>query len=579
MSLYKELTDDEEYKKNHAQWRAAANENMDYTYDFPAALLTLPEAFDGSISHGSASRIKITIILPTADSPAGTLGILIIEDNGGGIVNDEALERLLSWASANSMTVHHRYGHGTKKFLTKWLTDYEAAIWMLQFRTKSRRGGSHTNDLVEIKSPFLGLKTPRNITDDDTNLNPSGLRWTIKFDPKVLGDFTSPVRLFNAIKEIIRTRYSRIPLAATTFELEVFEGTRLVKKEDSSNWKTLEEVILDEVKASRARVSRGPTTGQFEGGRWDACEYLILDDKILRSEFPTYGHRSMQSSRVHMGLDGRYIEARQIHKMLGILTNHNDFNGRIAIVNFIPNEATNYDKLPTPATTKVAFSETCPIFLEFKTEFAKFLLTKELSIVDTQELKIGDIDRMLVDDLKKWCEKKGISTKKLKKAEIIEALKETFLTPEERAAAKEKKEHLAKEELEKRQLQAQKDAEARAKKEKEAAEKAKKLKEEADKKKKEDADKAKKLAEEQEKKRKEAEELAAKKEAEEKEKREKEAAEAAKRAAEEAARLAEEAKGVGISLDGTNVVKYKKFPKGKTMDDFLKLINNFFESK
>jgi len=433
MTHYKELP---EYSANHGYWRAAANENMDYTNDFPASLLTLPELYDGSRSHGCASMIKTTIHLPPADSPVGTPGILIVEDDGIGIINDEALARLLTFASPTSTTLHHRYGHGTKKMLAKWMPNYETAEWKLEYRTKSLRVG-HTTDLVEITAPFLGLKTPKRNTDDNENLNPCGLRWTIRFDPTVLGDYTNPLRLFQALKEIIRTRFSRIPLAATTFEVEVYKGGKLIHKEDSHNWKTLEEVLEEEVKASRARILRGPKTGAFDGdgdSSWTAKEYLILDDKVLSKEFPTYGCRNMSSSRVHMGLDGRFIEALPIYKMIGVPNNHNEYNGRIAIVNFILNEAKDYDKLPTPATTKVAFSETCPIFLQFKKECAQFLLGPVLSIVDTQELLRENIRHMRVDDLKKWCEKKKVHFKGLKKNDLIKALDDTFITPEERAA-------------------------------------------------------------------------------------------------------------------------------------------------
>ncbi len=563
MAHYKELP---EYAANHGFWRAAANENMEYTDDFPASLLTLLELYDGSRSHGRASMIKTIIRLPPADSPVGTLGILIVEDNGVGIINDEALARLLTFASAISTTIHHRYGHGTKKMLAKWMPNYEVAKWKLEYRAQSRRVG-HTTDLVEITAPFLGLKTPKKYTADNENLNPCGLRWTIDFDPKVLGDYTDPERLFDALKEIIRTRFSRIPLAATTFEVEVYEGDKLKKKENSRNWKTLEEVLDEEVKAGRARISRGPKTGAFESGSsWTAKEYLILDDKVLSKEFPTYGCRNMRSSRVHMSLDGRFIEARPIHKMIGALNNHNEYNGRIGIVNFILNETKDYDKLPTPATTKVAFSETCPIFLKFKDECSRFLLGPELSIVETQELRREDIRKMRVNDLKEWCAKKKIANfKTLKKEDLIKALDDTFITPEERvanAAAAEKA-------LEERKKVAEKTAKEKAEKEKlriaaaeEAAKKATAtaaLKKVADEKAAEEARvKAAKRAEM-------AAEEAAKKAAEEK---------ATTEAA--AALVAEEAKGVAISLDGVHVKKYKTFPEGKTMDDLLTVLNTFF---
>jgi len=562
MSSYKELP---EYAANHGYWRAAANEIMKHLDDFPASLLTLPELYDGSISHGCASMIRTIIRLPPAGSPPGTLGILIVEDNGVGIHNDEALARLLSWASASSTTVHHRYGHGTKKMFAKWMPEYETAEWKVEYRAKSRRGGTHTNDLVEITGPFLGLKTPKNITDDNTSLNPSGMRWTIRFDPTILGNYKDASRLFSAVKEIIRTRYSRIPLAATTFELEVYEGDKLVQKEDSRNWKTLAEALEKEVTDGRARIIHGPVKVPMNGGHWEACEYLLADDKVLSKDFPTYGQRNMYSSRVHMGLDGRFIEAMSIFEMLNV-SNHPNYNGRISIVNFVPNpeDPNNYDKLPTPATTKVAFSEICPIFQEFKTQYAKFLMSSTAPIVVSTEFKVEDIPNMSVPNLKALCEAKGL-TKGGTKPILVERLINAHLTPDQKKARDAKK----KEEDEKAALVA---AEALAKRQA-AAKKA--------------AEEAAKKADEEKKR------LAALAAAAAKEKAEKEkaavaaaavaAAEAVKRAEEErkvaaeaAAAAAEEAKGVGISLDGTHMKKYKTFPAGKTIQDLLSLLDIFF---
>jgi nitrogen fixation/metabolism regulation signal transduction histidine kinase len=68
-----------EYAINEAHWRAAANENMAYKDDFPECILTLPEAYDGAISHGKATVVKTSINLTSSG-----IGELIIEDNGVG---------------------------------------------------------------------------------------------------------------------------------------------------------------------------------------------------------------------------------------------------------------------------------------------------------------------------------------------------------------------------------------------------------------------------------------------------------------------------------------------------------------
>jgi len=124
-----------EYAINEAHWRAAANENMAYVEDFPECLLTLPEAYDGAISHGRAKHVKTTVNLNSVNPDKCEL---IIEDDGVGIENEDSLLRLLSWASNSSTSTHHRYGHGSKKMLTKWMKSFDKAQWKMEYRAKSQ---------------------------------------------------------------------------------------------------------------------------------------------------------------------------------------------------------------------------------------------------------------------------------------------------------------------------------------------------------------------------------------------------------------------------------------------------------
>jgi hypothetical protein len=52
----------------------------------------------------------------------------------------------------------------------------------------------------------------------------------------------------------------------------------------------------------------------------------------LKKEFPKYGLKSMRSSRAHISLDGRVIEAIPIYQLLDKEANHNDYNGYKAFV-------------------------------------------------------------------------------------------------------------------------------------------------------------------------------------------------------------------------------------------------------
>jgi hypothetical protein len=69
------------------------------------------------------------------------------------------------------------------------------------------------------------------------------------------------------------------------------------------------------------------------------------------------------------------IEAIPIYQLMGRDANHNDFNGFIVFVNFTPNTAADFDKMPSPCTTKVSLYENDPVLTKFKLDFAKIMAT------------------------------------------------------------------------------------------------------------------------------------------------------------------------------------------------------------
>ena len=109
-------------------WRASAHEAVAYQEDFPECLLVLPELIDGSVSHGRATKIRIHIDLPAVGAPKGTRGRLQHSDNGNGFRDESHKKRFRSWTSDDSLNMHHRYGHGSKKCMTKWMPDYEKGV-------------------------------------------------------------------------------------------------------------------------------------------------------------------------------------------------------------------------------------------------------------------------------------------------------------------------------------------------------------------------------------------------------------------------------------------------------------------
>jgi 5-methylcytosine-specific restriction endonuclease McrA len=352
----------------NAQWRASAHEAVPYTNDFPECFLVLPELLDGAIGQGSATKVIIEIKLNEIDN----MGYLKVTDNGKGIKNPT---RLLSWASKESSDMHHRYGHGSKKCLTKWNKDYNAQ-WYVKYRFKRTKG---VDSLFTYKSPFKGVNTECILDDDDeTELMPSGLEWYIEFNKDILNNYNSAQSIFNAIKEIIRTRYSRKHLNNTEFIVRVMDG--VIKLEESSKinkWTTFEEAIKSEIVNNNCtEVFNEEIIFNDDSSMSYRVYYLSIDGGKsfnLKKEFPTYGQKNMNCSRIHISLNERIIEIAPFWKFIkGKDTNHNDFNGIFGFVNFentvkIQKDEYIYkDNLPTPCTTKVSFYENCKNFIKMK---------------------------------------------------------------------------------------------------------------------------------------------------------------------------------------------------------------------
>jgi hypothetical protein len=347
-----------------SNWRASAYEAVPYTDDFPECLLVLPELIDGAIGHGAASRVNIHIELPAQTPGSSQMGVLRIKDNGAGITS---VNRMLSWAAASSTHMQHRYGHGSKKCLTKWMRDYDKANWSLSWRKKDKKGLS--GSLHTIKAPFIGRDTP--IDEDDKNettLHPSGTEWVINFDVAILGlKFRNAENLFDGIKEILRTRYSEKYFNATEFVIEIAQSGKKPITETSKvkKWRSFQQMLDDEVRLCNAYVEYDDSV-PISGGTLTYKQYKIaIDGKAsfpLKTNFPVLGHKNMLCARAHIALDGRTIEACHLYKIYEREANHNDFNGMIAIINMIPTNDESREILPQPCTTKVSFYDNCPYF-------------------------------------------------------------------------------------------------------------------------------------------------------------------------------------------------------------------------
>jgi len=336
-----------------AKWRNSAHEAVPYTEDFPECLHVLPELIDGAIGQGKATCVIINITLEEK-------GKLVVSDNGKGISN---LNRLLSWESENSCDVHHRYGHGSKKCLTKWNKNHSAK-WNVMYRGMDKRGKS--GSLFVYNGPFQGnKKSPEEDENDDVTVYPSGTKWEIEFDPSILGDLNEKDKLFDAIKEILRTRYVKEYFDKTEFILTVNDRTESSRE---NIWKTFEECLQEEVKEERATIAIKESI-PFNNGMMRYTQYRLTVNGSksykLKEQFPLYGAKNMTAARLHISISGRIIEIPHIYKFYNRTAPHNNYNGYIGIVAFTPNDPNNYEQMPTPCTTKVSFYQNCPNYIRF----------------------------------------------------------------------------------------------------------------------------------------------------------------------------------------------------------------------
>jgi hypothetical protein len=358
----------------HGLWRASANEGVPYSEDFSEALLVLPEFIDGALGAGKASIIDIKLNITNPKECE-----LIINDNGKGLISEKRMKEWSSKDIGNNETENF-YGHGSKKALTKFCPDYNNAKWNLYWRKQDRRGLSGVLNI--LSSPFNGLETKHIEDDENENICPThGTCWKINFDISVLGKNNKPDEIMMDIQEIIRARYEPSYYHQYTINIQITDGANILKK-NSSEWKSLKECLENELSTDKVKKT---------------CEYIKKLDKTTINftlyeivedgrrynipDMPTFGRKNMNSSRIHIARNGRYIEAMPYSKFMD-KEYHNSDNGKIGFMIFTG------DELPTPCTTKVKMQEECPIFKKMKKLIIKYVNKPEskLSIIKTVSL-------------------------------------------------------------------------------------------------------------------------------------------------------------------------------------------------
>ena len=333
-------------------WRSSANESVPYSCDFPEALLTLPELIDNALGIGKANNIYIEFDITNEKECK-----LTVKDDGKGIHNEK---RMLDWASKDigNHELGNHYGHGSKKAMSKFMPIYDSAKWKLYWRKQDKRGLSGSLNI--LSGPFLGLETKHDTDDDNEDIcYPHGTHWEMYFDISVLGDINTCKNLSQTIQELIRTRYEPSYYQEYEITVKVKKATEEII-ESSTDWKSLKYTLEDETKNGHVKklydssLTIGNSTAKFM-----LFEITADGRKFNIPNMERFGKKNMQSSRIHLGMKGRYIEAMPYGEFMG-KEQHNSSNGKIGFVMF------EGDELPTPCTTKVKFQSECPIFKKIK---------------------------------------------------------------------------------------------------------------------------------------------------------------------------------------------------------------------
>ena len=343
----------------HGLWRTSANEGVPYSDDFPEALLVLPEFLDGALGAGKASNIDIKINITDPKKC-----ILTINDDGKGITSEKRIKEWASKDTGNDAT-EQKYGHGSKKALTKFAPEYSTAKWKLYWRKQDKRG--MVGVLNILSSPFKGLQTSHKEDDEDETTCPiHGTEWVIEFDLSVFGKKNTSDKIMESLQEICRVRYEPSYYHPYKIKISIIDGALILNK-CSDDWKSLKVCLENEVQTGNVRKTHD-FTRTIDSSTVDCSFYEITADGRTYNipGLPTFGRKNMKSSRVHIARGGRYIEAMTYSKFMG-KESHNSDNGKIGFVIF------RGDVLPAPCTTKVKMQEECPILKKMIADIIKHI--------------------------------------------------------------------------------------------------------------------------------------------------------------------------------------------------------------
>lgn len=332
-----------------ALWRLGATTDVE-SKEFPAPLALFPEFLDNSIDKGKAEIIHISI-----KKVDGKKFILYIRDYGEGI-DSNGWDRFLTWVSKSSNSMTHRYGHGAKAAMCKWMPDYETAVWSI----KSKRPGNI--EYRSVSSPYVGSNCDKKDIRDGSFC--AGTEVCIHFSFDIFqGKYTTITELRDGLIQIIRTRYSEVVLQRVKFSIGTDDDELPI---DISRMHSFEFLVKKEAKLLSNHSQRLDEENDEHG--WDFQLYEITEDSpLLSSDFPIYGRRSQHNGLVHLYLENRMIVVLSYPIMLK-KKQHPDYNGYVGFVHF---RGPDFSRLPEPTSTKINFVKN-DIYTKFQEDFARF---------------------------------------------------------------------------------------------------------------------------------------------------------------------------------------------------------------
>jgi hypothetical protein len=340
-----------------SNWRASACEAVPYGSaadgDFPAVLLTWPEVPDNAIFAGKATEITLNVNYTEGDM------VQMVTSNNGRPFGTKDSDRYREWTAKQSTTGLNNYGHGEKKHLTKAQPEYAAEH---QWAKYSRPPGG---SLTKISGPFRNAADMVQEDVDDPAILPNGGVATETFvrldllNTITRRPLSEPGSLLPALKELVRSRYGEyIDDRSVKFHLNINDE----HKWDSDTSNSLESYLEGMVERGAAKLCVDESF-EVPGGKLGFTFYHIYQTKKeeirkLEAEFPTYGLRGKEGSRIFISKEKRMIEPRPLHTILH-RSPHDDFNGYKGFIKFRTHTGSleECNLLPKATTTKVAFKD------------------------------------------------------------------------------------------------------------------------------------------------------------------------------------------------------------------------------